>query len=120
MPKAGADGPMSIESQSLSADVLSSPGVDRVLEALSNRERRHLLIELRDGRVDHEFDVETRGEDRWGLQLRHTHLPKLTEWGFIEWNQDTGEIAAGPRFDEIEPLLDLIERHADELPADWP
>lgn len=111
---------MSIDSRNLSANVILRPGVDRVLDALSNRERRQLLVELRAGRVEHEADVVARGEDRVERQLRHTHLPKLADMGFIEWDPDTGEIAAGPRFDEIAPLLDLIENHADELPPDWP
>lgn len=109
-----------MESQNVSADVLLNPGVDRVLDALGKQERRHLLISLRDGRVEHEGDVVARGGDQSRLQLRHNHLPKLTDMGYIEWNPETGEIAAGPRFDEIKPLLALIENHAHELPANWP
>lgn len=109
-----------MESQNVSADVLLNPGVDRVLDALGNRERRHLLIALRDGRVEHEGDVMVRGRDQARLQLRHNHLPKLVDMGYIEWNPKTGAIAAGPRFDEVEPLLALIENHADELPVNWP
>jgi hypothetical protein len=50
----------------------------------------------------------------------HTHLPKLEEAGFIVWHQDTNKVEKGPRFEEIRPLLELIDAHADELPADWP
>lgn len=108
----------------MSNHVLLRPGVGRVLEALGKSHRRRILIELRYGRVNHVDDVVMRGggSDPTGseLQLRHTHLPKLVDRGYIEWDPDTGEISRGPNYHEIEPLLDLIERHGDELPPDWP
>jgi hypothetical protein len=53
-------------------------------------------------------------------QLYHTHLPKLDDAGFVEWDRDDGLLGRGPRFDEIEPLLELMNDHQDELPDDWP
>lgn len=53
-------------------------------------------------------------------QLHHTHLPKLADAGYIDWNPDTGAICRGPSIDEIAPLLTLMSDHADELPDDWP
>ncbi|WP_449405170.1 hypothetical protein [Haloarcula amylovorans] len=44
----------------------------------------------------------------------------MAEAGYIEWHRETGEVSKGPRYDEIEPLLDLIENHVDELPPNWP
>jgi len=38
----------------------------------------------------------------------------------VEWDRETGTISRGPRFDEIEPVLELIENHPEELPPDWP
>ena len=62
-------------------------------------------------------------EDEDGLQrlieMRHTHLPKLVEYGFVEWDRDTHEVVKGPEFDEIEPLLELLDEHDDELPEGW-
>lgn len=54
------------------------------------------------------------------IDLYHCHLPKLAEAEYVEWDPGTGEISAGPRFDEVEPLLEFTERHADELPPGWP
>jgi hypothetical protein len=51
--------------------------------------------------------------------MRHTHLPKLEESGFIEWDQERNIVRKGPQFEEIQPLLELMENHADELPDGW-
>lgn len=54
------------------------------------------------------------------LQLHHSHLPMLSEYGFIDWNRETGDVRRGPKFVEIQPLLQLLEEHQVELPVDWP
>ena len=103
--------------------VLLAPGMDRILDTLSKRQRRLVLLGLRSGEITSLSDgiVRGRGEtETVQLELVHNHLPKLEEAGYIEWDQDTGEISRGPRFHEIEPLLELLENHADELPPDWP
>ncbi len=38
----------------------------------------------------------------------HVHLPKLEDYGYIEWNKETDQIIKGPQFDEIRPLLECI------------
>jgi len=53
------------------------------------------------------------------VELFHKHLPKLEQLGYIEWNRETGEIAKGPDWDDVEPVLTLIADHRDELPAGW-
>ncbi|WP_458189837.1 DUF7344 domain-containing protein [Haladaptatus sp. NG-WS-4] len=57
---------------------------------------------------------------RLETQLRHVHLPKLADDGYIEWNPGTETIRRGPNFDDIAPLLTLMDDHEDELPDDWP
>ncbi|VTT86294.1 hypothetical protein DM2_2332 [Halorubrum sp. DM2] len=54
------------------------------------------------------------------MGMYHSHLPKLADLGFIEWDPDENEIRKGPRWDDIAPLLRLIEDHQDELPDGWP
>jgi hypothetical protein len=103
--------------------ILSCPELDQILDHLSTRHRRLILLSLKHGGSTTETDVMIRGADdeRAGeIQLVHNHLPKLDDAGYITWDRDTGNISKGPRFDEIEPLLELIENHADELPPDWP
>jgi hypothetical protein len=53
------------------------------------------------------------------LALTHVHLPKLADYGFIEGDRANDEVIKGPAFDEIRPLLKLLDTHQDELPGDW-
>ena len=104
-------------------DILLRPGVDRIFNSLENRRRRLILLLLKRGMIDTEADVMVRGDseaERVRTHLLHSDLPKLAESGYVEWDRETGGISRGPRFDEIEPLLELIEEHADELPTGWP
>lgn len=104
-------------------DVLSSRGIDRVLHVVSHRQRRLILYMLRRGEPVSEAGLQVRGTndgDGHSGGLRHVHLPKLAETGYVDWDRDTGTIEKGPAFDELEPLLDLIENHSAELPPNWP
>jgi hypothetical protein len=104
-------------------DVLQTPGVDRILSVLSTRQRRLILLSVKNTTTTTETDLIPRGNrdpEEIEAQLIHNHLPKLEAAGYIDWDPETGEISKGPQFDEIEPLLELIENHADELPPDWP
>lgn len=46
--------------------------------------------------------------------LHHTHLPKLEAANIIEI--DDGVIRRGPNWDEIEPLLTIIDENRERLP----
>lgn len=78
------------------------------------------LLLLRDGQKS-ESDLLLRGEPESREvedDLVENHLPKLEEAGYIEWDRESGTISKGPRFDEIEPILELM---GDDQPlADWP
>jgi len=103
-------------------DLLSTPGIDRTVNLLRERHRRQILLELSGGSGCHETDLVVRGGERSDLasDLQETHLPMLEAEGIIEWDRETGEISKGPNFEEVEPLLQLMQRHADDLPPDWP
>lgn len=53
-------------------------------------------------------------------ELYHSHLPKLADAGYIEWDRENDVIRRGPRFSQIAPLVSLMQNHAEELPAEWP
>jgi hypothetical protein len=53
------------------------------------------------------------------ISVNHSHLPKLADMGFIEWDRESGELSKGPEWEEIAPLLTLIYDHRDELPDEW-
>ena len=99
---------------------------DNALDALSNPYRRQLLVALLEHNPQDDSDHDPLhnapdAEESENLQteLIHNHLPKLEEMGFIVWDRETNEIKKGPNWDDIAPLLELIETHRDELPAGW-
>lgn len=104
----------------------TGPAMDAVLDALADKYRRRLLVALlehnpQDGDPRIPADVEVPDEDVQVLEtaMVHTHLPKLEDAGFVEWDEEADEVGRGPRFDEIRPLLQLMHDHADVLPDDW-
>lgn len=101
--------------------VLLRPGTDQILDALSHRYRRLTLLLLKRDAATTVADVRHRGDEKIGeIELIHNHLPRLETGEYIEWDRETGEISRGPCFDEIEPLLDVVERNAEDLPQHWP
>lgn len=101
----------------------SVTGWNTMFRVLGNEYRRRLLTSLLDhnDQVKLSETVSLGGPDWDALQTQfvHNHLPMLEEVGYIEWDQDSQQVVKGPRFDEIRPLLTLIEDHRDELPEGW-
>lgn len=106
-------------------DELAYVSLDDALDALNHIQRRKLLIALLDHNpqddppavlADSEHDADALEHL---VAMTHVHLPKLAEYGFITWNQDTHEVTQGPNFDGIHPLLKLVADHEDELPDGW-
>lgn len=101
---------------------VSAARFDRMLEALANRQRRTILVMLQRGETVSESGLHVRdasAAERVASSVRQRHLPKLADAGFIEWDRESGDVAKGPRYGEIEPVLELMETHADELPPGW-
>lgn len=98
---------------------------DDLLDAMSHVQRRALLVALLDHNPQNDSPVVVTGSagDRDQVErlveMKHTHLPKLEEYGFVEWNRDTHEVVRGPKFEGIKPLLELLDDHEDELPEGW-
>lgn len=99
---------------------------ETIFSALRNVYRRRLLVALveqdaSDDTVPVPEAVAGDHDDLSVLQanLIHTHLPQLEQAGYITWEQDTHQITRGPHFDEIQPVIELLHDHQDELPAGW-
>jgi Ser-tRNA(Ala) deacylase AlaX len=98
-----------------------------MFDALKHPYRRRILMLVSEGnpRDEDEFDVEdlaTEDDDLelFTTELYHAHLPKLADAGYVEWDEDTHTVRRGPNFEEIAPLLRLMDDHRDELPDGWP
>jgi hypothetical protein len=82
---------------------------DTTFDALANEDRRKLLVALldenpQDAAVDASEAVNTgalKPNHRLQTAMYHSHLPKLVDYGFIEWNRDTQEIVKGPQFGAV-------------------
>lgn len=103
----------------------TSVPVDTQLEAVAHADRRRLLLALLDERADGELplDVEevdfgTGREELW-ISMYHSHLPKLEHHGFVEVTSDHRTVTTGPRFGDIEPLLELLEANRNRFAGDW-
>ena len=74
--------------------------------------RHLLLLELfrEDSITESEIQLRGHPDSEIESDLLDNHLPCLEAAGYIVWNRETGEITKGPKFEEIEPLLDLFEQ----------
>lgn len=105
--------------------VFSGVSVDGTFDALGDVQRRRVLLSLLDSTAQDKTTVVGGGAEHEGdtldslVMLKHVHFPKLASYGFIEWDKGTDEVGKGPLFDEIRPLLKLLDNHQDELPAEW-
>jgi len=94
--------------------------LDDALEALADHRRRRLLLSLRES----ESPIETvsvpedliSGTPTDGVRVAytHVHLPMLEEMGYVHWDRRHHEVSEGPQFDELGPLLDVVEEYGDE------
>jgi len=99
--------------------------LDDCLDALGHIQRRKLLRALLvhnpqdDDSVKIDPDESNEEELERLIGMKHVNLPKLESYGFITWNRDTNEVSKGPDFEEIRPLLEMLDAHEDELPDGW-
>lgn len=82
-------------------------------EVVSNERQRSVLVALFE--QSPRSDAPTALEEAAGtgplsvadrIEYRHVHFPKLDDYGFIDWDRERERIERGPRFGEIEPLLE--------------
>lgn len=89
--------------------------VDEIFNALSNAERRKLLDSLiADSPPD---DATTPGiVVDFDIAMHHSHLPKLVDYGLINWDKETNRVTKGPNFEAAEIILELVSNNDGILP----
>ena len=102
---------------------MSRTDLETQFEAVANTHRRRLLVTLyehnpqrTDEAISKNLQIGDAEQDELEAQFYHNHLPRLDAAGFITWNQERNEITKGPNFDEIRPLLAVVETHYNEVP----
>lgn len=104
-------------------DANSESDLDTALKTISNRQQRLICLLLRESEPRPVSDFLPRSVEvnrTTETDLYHNHLPRLAALDYIDWNRAAAEVAQGNRFGEIEPLLEILETHAEELPGTWP
>jgi len=96
--------------------------VEACFDALGHIERRRLLLALLNGTAGGDRPVvlddpdSDAAADTLQLSMHHVHLPKLENLEFIHVDRQRGSVTEGPRFDEIRPLLELLDDNRERLP----
>ena len=86
---------------------------DDQFDILANEDRRQLLWRLGEPGTDAVTipeDVHTGDRPARVLHtaMRHRHLPKLRDAGYVRWNPEGDVVLRGPKFGELQPLLRVL------------
>lgn len=86
---------------------------DNHFEILANGHRRRILASLLEENAHSAVPVATNEDSaerrrRARIAFRHVHLPKLDAADFVDWDPESGSVARGTRFEDIEPLLRFL------------
>jgi hypothetical protein len=115
---------MKTESQAQEHSVSDSLSNDDLFHLLSNRRRRDVLryLSAHEGRVDmrdiaeriaaweHDIEVQnlrSKQRQRVYIALYQSHLPKLSEFGVIEYDRSRGHVERTALAGQLDPYLDL-------------
>lgn len=96
---------------------------DQAMQCLADEERRQVVRSLREVEYD---DWRTLPEaavspnlqqdlDELEVRLRHKHLPRLAQRGYVRWGDDPLQVRQGPRFREVGSLMGLVGSHTDSV-----
>ncbi|WP_255193411.1 ArsR family transcriptional regulator [Natronobeatus ordinarius] len=94
---------------------------DRHLWAIGHVQRRRLLLTLlREPQIQlDDLNMSEEQKEMLLVEVKHAHLPKLADGGFIDWVPGNGCVERGPEFEAVEPLLRLLHDHRADLPDGW-
>lgn len=51
------------------------------------------------------------------IRTHHVHLPKLVQYSYIDWNHDDSVVTKGASFDDVRPLLEVVEKEYEDTPT---
>lgn len=93
-------------------DVLSAEPRREIIRSLLD-ESQHCRLPLPEaaGSPNQSIDSETLV-----IELRHQHLPKLADLGYIRWENDAFRVQQGPNFEEPAFIMRMLINSADQIP----
>jgi hypothetical protein len=92
---------------------------NNIFDALTDEKRRRLLFGLlEENPQPNPPVVKDSPPDASRIEYQHIHLPKLANYGFIEWSPSKSHIEKGPQFEEIQPVLELLSESHKNLPTE--
>lgn len=98
---------------------------DTVLEALAAEPRRQIiaaLLEVPDGKwlslPAAATSTHTLPSETLRIHLRHNHLPKLANPGYIRWENEPFRVTHGPNFDVVGDVVELSIQNAKNYPEE--
>jgi hypothetical protein len=98
---------------------------DQLYEALASQPRRMIIFSLMKEPEGERLPLPdaARAPDRstesgnLSLQLRHHHLPKLAEAGYVHWESEPFSVRRGPHFDEPALVISKMTESTDDHPG---
>ncbi|WP_418282540.1 hypothetical protein [Halorubrum sp. DTA98] len=95
-----------------------------VFRALSAEPRRQLIVSLLDCPENQSVPLPEgainpdvpENPERLKIDLQHNHLPKLADFGFIEWETKPLVAHRGPRFQEVAVVFEALHSSATDIP----
>lgn len=94
---------------------------DEMLDAVGDVERRKLLAELfeRSPESDSPVIAVDGGLIEHSVQMCHIHLPKLEEYGVVDWEREAHEVTRGRNFGEVTPVLELADEYEEHCSGSY-
>lgn len=97
---------------------------DRIFEVLAAEPRRQLALALAAAPEDETVGLPGAASNprldpdpsRLTVELHHRHLPILAESEYVEWQRSPFVARRGPRFDELEAVLESLHDNVDKMP----
>jgi hypothetical protein len=96
-----------------------------VFDALAAEPRRQIVVSLLEAPPDRELSLPEaanppyllRDPSELTLELVHTHLPKLADNDYVEWQRDPLTVTRGHNFEEVAVIFEALYADVDRIPS---
>lgn len=97
---------------------------NQLFQALSYEPRREIINSLLDEPPERRLPLpeaaaspnQSMDSETLAIQLRHRHLPKLADAGYIRWENEPFCVQRGPHFAEPAFIIEGVFKSMDEIP----